>query len=237
MPRETTTSCGRYESRIHRRVTGWFYQQLRLAVRSPRERPWPLAALSSNSGSGNDSIETRPAWISRVGHATLRGIASRSLVRSQRGPPTLQIRASTCQQFQDVVGQAGHAEAVRLSPGPSSPARPGRAVPARSPRQDDRLGEVVVVRVAGCRRDLRDAVRVRFGDLPSRLTLLHVSEELARRDAGMRRRARRFTSFAPTDTVVRLQSREAADAETRKDRDLHPIRTLREQTPWRWRLV
>ena len=186
MPRETTTSCGRYESRIHRRVTGWFYQQLRLAVRSPRERPsrWPLAALSSNSGSGNDSIETRPAWISRVGHATLRGIASRSLVRSQRGPPTLQIRASTCQQFQDVVGQAGHAEAVRLSPGPSSPARPGRAVPARSPRQDDRLGEVVVVRVAGCRRDLRDAVRVRFGDLPSRPTLLHVSEELARRDAG-----------------------------------------------------
>ena len=28
----------------------------------------------------------------------------------------LQIRASTCQQFQDVVGQAAHAEAVRLSP-------------------------------------------------------------------------------------------------------------------------
>ena len=28
----------------------------------------------------------------------------------------LQIRASTCQQFHDVVGQAAHAEAVRLSP-------------------------------------------------------------------------------------------------------------------------
>ena len=41
----------------------------------------------------------------------------------QRGVPTsrmsflaLQIRASTCQQFQDVVGQAAHAVAVRLSP-------------------------------------------------------------------------------------------------------------------------
>ena len=112
----------------------------------------------------------------------------------------LQIRASTCQQFQDVVGQAAHAEAVRLGPGSSSPARPGRAVPARSPREDDRLGEVVVVRVAGCRRGLRDAARVRFGDLPSRPTLLPRS--LPGAMPAMRRRARRFTSFARTDTAA-----------------------------------
>ena len=77
---------------------------------------------------------------------------------------------------------------------------PGRAVPARSPRQDDRLGEVVVVRVAGCRRGLRDAARVRFGDLPSRPTLLPRS--LPGAMPAMRRRARRFTSFARTDTAV-----------------------------------
>ena len=92
---------------------------------------------------------------------------------------------STCQQFQDVVGQVAHAEAVGLSPGSSSPTRPGRAVSLGRLGKMIAWGEVVVVRVAGCRRDLRDAVRVRFGDLPSRPTaLLHDSEELARRDAG-----------------------------------------------------
>ena len=115
----------------------------------------------------------------------LADVSGSGVYRASRAPLlALQIRAFTCQQFQDVVGQAAHAEAVRLSPGSSSPARPGRAVPARSPRQDDRLGEVVVVRVAGCRRGLRDAARVRFGDLPSRSTLLHDSQEPAQRDAG-----------------------------------------------------
>ena len=36
--------------------------------------------------------------------------------------------------------------------------------------KDDGLGEVVVVRVAGCRGDLGDAVRALFGNLPSRPT-------------------------------------------------------------------
>ena len=115
--------------------------------------------------------------------------------------------------------------------GASSPARPGRMVPARSTRQDDRLGEVVVVRVAGCRRDLGDAVRVRFGGPAVSTNLLHDSEELGPAMPAMRRRARRFTSFARTDTAVPRPSREAADAETRKGRDLHPMCTLREQTP------
>ena len=78
----------------------------------------------------------------------------------------------------------------------------GRTVPARSPREDDRLGEVVVVRVAGCRRDLGDAVRVRFGDLPSRPTSCMIPRSWTGAMPAMRRRARRFTSFARTDTAV-----------------------------------
>ena len=168
----------------------------------------------------------------------LTDVSGSGVYRASRAPLlALQIRAFTCQQFQDVVGQAAHAEAVRLSPGSSSPARPGRVVPARSPRQDDRLGEVVVVRVAGCRRGLRDAARVRFGDLPSRSTLLHDSQELARRDAGHETSGAAVHVIRSHGHCRAPASREAADAETREDRDLHPICTLREQTPRRPRLV
>ena len=117
----------------------------------------------------------------------------------------LQIRASTCQQFQDVVGQAAHAEAVRLSPR-TVVRRPQLVRVERSLLgrlgKDDRLGEVVVVRVADCRRDLGDAVRVRFGDLPSRPTSCMTPRNWTGAMPAMRRRARRFTSFARTDTAV-----------------------------------
>ena len=114
-------------------------------------------------------------------------------------------------------GRSGRpCRAVRLSPGIVVPNSSGSNVPARSPRQDDRLGEVVVVRVAGCRRDLGDAVRVRFGDLPSRPTSCMIPRSWTGAMPAMRRRTRRFTSFARTDTAVPRPSREAADAETTK---------------------
>ena len=116
----------------------------------------------------------------------------------------LQIRASTCQHSSSRTWsvRTPMARPFVSAQGPSSPARPGRTVPARSPRQDDRLGEVVVVRVAGCRRDLGDAVRVRFGDLPSRPTSCMIPRSWTGAMPAMRRRARRFTSFARTDTAV-----------------------------------
>ena len=47
----------------------------------------------------------------------LADVSGSGVYRASRAPLlALQIRAFTCQQFQDVVGQAAHAEAVRLSP-------------------------------------------------------------------------------------------------------------------------
>ena len=80
-------------------------------------------------------------------------------------------------------------------------------------------------KVAGCRRGLGDAVRVRFGrclraacppgwprsrgrrpgafrDLPSRPTSCMIPRSWTGAMPAMRRRARRFTSFARTDTAV-----------------------------------
>ena len=168
----------------------------------------------------------------------LTDVSGSGVYRASRAPLlALQIRAFTCQQFQDVVGSGrpcrGRSSQPRIVVAGSS----GSSGPARSPRQDDRLGEVVVVRVAGCRRGLRDAARVRFGDLPSRSTLLHDSQELARRDAGHETSGAAVHVIRSHGHCRAPASREAADAETREDRDLHPICTLREQTPRRPRLV
>ena len=116
----------------------------------------------------------------------------------------------------------------------SSPARPGRTVPAGSPRQDDRLGEVVVVRVAGCCRDLGDRPGTFPGPAVS-TNLLHDSEELDRRDAGHETSGAAVHAIrshghcrAPQAGRRPLLKREGIGICT-------PIRTLREQTPQRLR--
>ena len=54
----------------------------------------------------------------------------------------------------------------------------------------------------GSRLPRRDAVRALFGDLPSRPTSCMIPRSWTGAMPAMRRRARRFTSFARTDTAV-----------------------------------
>ena len=74
--------------------------------------------------------------------------------------------------------------------------------PRRQGRQQRLHAALVVVRVAGCRRDLGDAVRALFGDLPSRPTSCMIPRNWTGAMSAMRRRARRCASFARTDTAV-----------------------------------
>ena len=73
-----------------------------------------------------------------------------------------ELRCVSTVQFQVVAGYAGHSDAVRCRPFPEPSAQIIGMELSLLGRlsNDDRLGEAIVVRLAGCRRDLGYAVRV-----------------------------------------------------------------------------
>ena len=136
--------------------------------RTPHRRPGPCSrSAPCDSGRLRDR------------HADRFSNAASSPCRGQ------ELRCVSTVQFQDVAGQAAHSEAVRSRPFPEPSSQIIRIELSLLGclSNDDRLGEVIVVRVAGCRRDLADSVRVRPCDLPFRPTLLDDPEEIAGRDA------------------------------------------------------
>ena len=84
-------------------------------------------------------------------------------------------------QFQDISGQNPNTKAVRLRPFPEAPPQIVRfeGPVLRGGGDEDRLGQIVVVRIAGGCCDFTDAVRKRFGDSSSRPALLHDSQKIA----------------------------------------------------------
>ena len=80
----------------------WLSRTTGMTYRLPTETEWDRAAAGLYPGCYEDRTGTF-------------GTCPGSRKTAQAGVAD-QIRASTCQQFQDVVGQAAHAEAVRLSP-------------------------------------------------------------------------------------------------------------------------
>ena len=135
--------------------------------------------------------------------------------RPPRPPSTRRPAAVVHVEREQTAAAAHHAPATfRHQPSEQAIAVPGPLPPCRSARRDrsqptmPRIGTATFIHTfrlttpASPHRACRAAVRVRFGDLPSRPTSCMTPRSWTGAMPGMRRRARRFTSFARTDTAV-----------------------------------
>ena len=174
----TTTSCGRRNSNIRR-----------ILELANRDRPCGTSRCPRAASAGSRAPPGEPSRCVGVGATDL---LTRCLVPRAQHAPRSDLREVAVLQRDPLEAGLPPLQHVR-EPELQRPSHRGRLPPhPRRQRRQQRLhAALVVVRVAGCRRDLGDAVRALFGNLPSRPTSCMIPRSWTGAMPAMRRRAGR----------------------------------------------